>query len=431
MPPESTTNPSNPVTAARGRLWARWGFDPAWGRVDGIYAEWEEGNFTRVEHSPAPPHGLPAAACFGEHLLTPGLLNAHAHLDYSFLKGALPRGQGFVPWLRAMVQARRAMRLEDLPDQYEAARRAVRELLESGVTTVWDISSFGWARQGLMESGLRAISFEEWLAPRAAHWEPAWDAWRARFQRECAPLGPATGDRLAAGISAHSTYSVFPKALAAAAAFAQRQHLPLAIHLAESPEENEMLRFGSGMLADFLCELSGEDPMADLIAGPSPIARAEAAGALGPHTLAIHANLPQPREAGLLAARDAAVVFCPRSHAFFGYPPYPLAACRAARVRLALGTDSLASNDSLDMREEVRLFASLAADWSPREILATASGAALGERPPFGGRGRLSPWLPAQWALWHAAEPAAHPSEEALFALWLAASTTLAASSAM
>jgi cytosine/adenosine deaminase-related metal-dependent hydrolase len=229
-------------------------------------------------------------------------------------------------------------------------------------------------------------------------------------------------------------------ALGTAVDWARRRGLPLAIHLAESPEERELLieckgelnRLLSGLLGfDLADELGLESPGSDREAGGSSIARAAAAGALGPDLLAIHCNLPEHGEARTLSRAGAAVVFCPRSHAFFGYPPYPLEEYRRAGVRLALGTDSLASNEDLSIRAEARALASVSGGWPPADILGCATGALLRDVPPFGGRGRMARGAPAHWALWRPQPLPATASAADLLEAWLAPATVCIASSSL
>jgi cytosine/adenosine deaminase-related metal-dependent hydrolase len=422
------------MIAQDGRLWARHGLDPVHGALDGVYLEWEGGLFTRVERAPAPPADLPAHDCFDRHLLTPGLLNAHIHLDYSYLAEALPGGQGFTPWLRAinahyrssMADGRSA---EPEIEPYPAILSAIEEQKRDGVTRLWDVSTFGWAMEPLEASGLRGIVFREFLAPLGRAWEEAWARWQASDDERRAHGGENAPSSLCHGISPHSAYAVCPPALSAAGAWAGRARVPLAIHLAESPDENDLLIRGEGPLCAFLSELGGGDRREELGVGPTAIARAHAAGLLGPFTAAIHCNAPEGEDARLLAESGAAVVFCPGSHRFFGYPPYPLEAYRRAGVRLALGTDSLASNESLCMRREARFLAELAPQWNPLEILACATGASLGANAPLGGEGSLSPGGPADWALWESPQLPAAPDPAALVAFWLDPATRCVRSS--
>lgn len=416
-------------------LWARWGLDPIEGVYDGILIRWDGDRLLGVERCPRPPSDLPAQARFDRHLLTPGLLNAHAHLDYSFLRGKLARPRNFTDWLSGLLRAT-AEELGDCRHEPETARspaacqaavEAIDRMVSDGVTEVWDIATFGIAREALAQSGLRGIVFEECVGGFDTDGRIHWERWLARHSSAFAG-SVRTGNRWIAGLSPHSVYSLHPEALRVAAAWATEREAPMAIHLAESPEENDWLIEGGGPMRQMAEELGSADRREILGTGSSPIMRARKAGVLGPATLAIHCNLPQPGEVEVLARSRCVVVFCPCSHAFFGYPPYPLTRMKAAGVRLALGTDSLASNSRLSVRAEA--FRLLEGPFSPREILAAATGAMLGEDPPFGGRGRLQPGRGADWALWRLTAEGQRATEEALIESWLAASSACECSSA-
>jgi cytosine/adenosine deaminase-related metal-dependent hydrolase len=403
-------------------MWVRRGLDPILGALDGVRVEWRDRRWSRIEVCPRPPADFSPAECFADWLLTPGLLNAHTHLDYAFLDGRLGRPTGFADWLRCMIRARRddeaAAAAAVGAVRSAAARRALEQCLSEGVTTLWDIHSFGWGREALKGSLVEAISFDEWIAPTAAHWETT---------RETLMRDSGSARR---GISPHAPYSICPKALAESAAWARERRLPLAIHLAESPDERRLLVTGDGPLCELLREVSGADPTVELGVGPGAIARVETAGLLTPATLAIHCNLPEPGDAERLARTGAVVVYCPESHRFFGYPPYPLATYRRAGVRLALGTDSLASNARLSLRGELRALLEDHRDVAPAEALALATGAALGDDAPLGGRGRLENGFPAQWALWDSGGPSSSARLDELFHAWLKPKTRCIRSSA-
>lgn len=419
------------MSATPGQIWVRRALDPDEGPIDGLHLEWRDGRFSRVEPCAQPPAGVPENRRFGHHLLTPGLLNAHAHLDYAFLQGRLPRGVGFTPWLREMFRERGALAARGgrMDEERSACRRGLQQALDEGTTEIWDIHTYGWGRAALAETGLPHLSFIEFFTLSGRRWRNERDAWFYQNRLIFGQLGRDAQPDPNGAFSPHAAYTVIEPALRFMADWARRHGWPMAMHLAESPEERELLVDGTGSLGDFMSEALGLDVAAELGPGRTAIRRALDAGVAGPDMLAIHGNGPDPGEPELLAGSGSPVVFCPLSHRFFGYPAWPLAAYRAAGVRMALGTDSLASNDGLSIRGELRRLRELAEGWSAKELLGCATGRMLGEAPPFGGRGRLAVGAPARWAVWR---PESAPGEtaEALLESMLDPRTRLERSSA-
>ena len=191
----------------------------------------------------------------------------------------------------------------------------------------------------------------------------AWDPGRteAALERLREPL--VEGERLLEGYSPHAPFTTSAELLAGVAARVRRRPRPLAVHWSESPEELEWLEEGRGGFAPFL--------------GPGPGVRGldllEAAGLLGPDLALVHGNLPRPGEIERIASAGAAVVHCPGTHRFFDRPPFPLERYRRAGVPVALGTDSLASNQDLDLRQEARLLLEGRPELSPIEVLGMAT----------------------------------------------------------
>ncbi len=406
----------NGIGSAKGRLWTRWALDPALGICPGLLVEWRANCFTRVEPAARPPVDFKRHE-ISEALLTPGLLNAHAHLNYS---GAynLPRGS-FARWLAAMIQQRRVpVSSVDLENENLSAGAALNALQADGVTEIWDIASFPSGCAAMLGRQTLGISFLEFIAPSAQQIESRWADWEMAWVKHQALCVPP----LRPGASPHSLYSVSPVFWQRMAAWASGRDIPLALHLAESPEEIELFTCGGGALAEVL-EAAGAS-CAPAGSGIPPLTHAYQAGLLGPATLAIHCNLPQPGEIELLARSGASVVCCPRSHAWFDYPSYPLSEYRAVGVPLALGTDSLASNDALSIRAELQQIIEhwkSASTWRPQELLGLATGALLGDTRPYGGRGRFAIGEPVRWALWQVGQLPEQVTPEAMLQSWLAA----------
>jgi cytosine/adenosine deaminase-related metal-dependent hydrolase len=284
-----------------------------------------------------PRGGWGADVDLGNVALVPGLVNAHTHLDLSGLRGRVRPAADFTAWLRAVVGHRRGLGRE----QVEADTRAgLAEGLSSGTTLVGDISAQGWSWPVLAAAPVRAVVFFELLGLPRGRARQAWSAARAWLADH--PGTPTCRP----GLSPHAPYSVRTSLLRKAARRARERRLPLAIHLAETRDEAELLEHRGGPLAAFLEELGAWDP-GGLPAGTDQVLHL--AGGL-PVVLA-HGNY---LDASAPLPRGATVVYCPRTHAAFGHPVHPCLRGGLGEVRVALGTDSLASNPDLDMLGEAR-----------------------------------------------------------------------------
>ena len=271
----------------------------------------------------------------------PGLVNAHTHLELSGLRGQLPAGRPMPQWLFALL-AHRPRRAQ----LAAAVAEGAREALAGGTTAVGDISHNHSAWKTLKDLPLRKVCFAEvtGIGPLARKAIP-------RLTRRIAGLRGR--GRLAFGICPHAPYSTAEEVYRQAVAIARKRHWPLATHLAETEAERQFLLRGSGRFFDFLAHLGLIDSSVG-IHRCTPLAFARRVGLLdGPCVLA-HVNYIDDEEFKLLASSRASVVYCPRSNAFFGRSGHRYAEMLAAGINVALGTDSLASNTSLEMLEEMR-----------------------------------------------------------------------------
>lgn len=310
----------------------------------------------------------------GEGLLAPGLVDAHAHLDLTALAGRVARDAGFGGWVAGLLEARAAAPPAELA---RGVARGAGRLTATGCVLVGDVDSTGAGESVLAGHPLRARLYREVLDAGDPERTPSALAAARQPYREC--------DGLEGGLSPHAPFSVSPALFGGLAELARA----FAIHWSESEAEVEWLARGTGPLAGLL----GPSPRRaglDLIAD---------AGLLGPRTALVHGNHPARGEPERIARAGATLVHCPGTHRFFERPPFPLDRYRSAGVRLALGTDSLASNEDLDMRREMALVREAHPGLDPQEVwsMATVGGAhALG----YGTRtGRLAPGLRADCAL--------------------------------
>ena len=287
--------------------------------------------------------GMPDAPVrdLGPGVLLPGLVNAHCHLELSYLRGKAPGGGGFVPWVEWVVAARGTV-----PDaeMASAAEAAIEDLAGHGTVAVADVSNTLDYVPALRASGLRALVLHELLG-----WDPA--GARAIVEGAIARVAAHAGQgdqRVTIRLAAHAPHSVSPQLLA----LLVERGGPAGIHLAESPDEVAFLLEGEGAWGGFL-ERRGLGHVAFVPPAMSPVAYADAAGALHSGLLAAHCVQADAADRELLARRGVHVALCPRSNANLGVGVPPLPQLLAAGVNVCVGTDSLASVDSLDVLDDV------------------------------------------------------------------------------
>jgi cytosine/adenosine deaminase-related metal-dependent hydrolase len=299
----------------------------------------------------------------GNVAILPGLVNAHTHLDLSDLRAPLGEpGQGMADWIRRVVAHRR----ERAGFRQHGFPLGLKESLRLGTTTLADIAQPDWPSEVLRDWPCDATIFLELIAPRMERVAAAVEL--ARKHLSSCDCEAASGFRL--GLSPHAPYSVHPELLRQVVSLSATHHVPLAMHLAESREEIELLRTGGGPLRALLESLGAWDPTA-IQPGTTALdclrilARADRA-------LVIHGNYLEPEEIGFLAANCGrmAVVYCPRTHEWFGHRPYPLRALLAAGATVALGTDSRASSPDLSLLAEMRAVARRHPAVPPQVVLA-------------------------------------------------------------
>jgi len=312
----------------------------------------------------------------GNVAIIPGLVNAHTHLDLSGARGLIPPTdpEHFTDWLRGVIAYRRSRSPEDTQAD---VRAGLAECLQYGTTLVGDIAAEGASWDALAAAQVRAVVFREQIGLSR---ERAKQTYReaAEWVRTRPPSATCR-----AGLSPHSPYSANSGLLTEF-----DLEPPVAIHLAESPGELELLSSRSGPFVQFLEELGAWDPTG-LVAN---LHRVLIWSRSANHVLFIHCNY-LPHDLCRPIAGLHTIVYCPRTHSAFGHPPHPFREFLFGRtkqsfrvlavnpVRVCLGTDSLASNPDLDLLAEARFVHSRYPDFPGDALLrmVTLSGAeALG-----------------------------------------------------
>ena len=293
-----------------------------------------------------PRAGAPAGDDYeiGDAILMPGLVNAHTHLELTAMRGFL-EDLDFADWIDKLRQSRNE--ILDEPRLLDSATFGIIEGLESGITTYADTCSSGVVMQAMLMLGVRGIMYHEVFAPDPSKC----DAAIRDLKEHLTKLEPAQTDLVTLGLSPHAPYTVSDPLYVATGELARRRKLPLAMHIAESAAEEDMVVRGEGPFADRLRRRGIEVSKR----ARSPIALLEKHDLLQPGSLLIHCIRVDDTDITTIARRGCSVAHCPASNAKFGHGVAPLLPMLAAGIPVGIGSDSVASNNRMDILDEARL----------------------------------------------------------------------------
>jgi aminodeoxyfutalosine deaminase len=340
----------------------------------------------------------------GEQALLPGLINTHCHLDYTCLRGRIPPQKPFTDWIRAINAEKSALSptnyLASINDGFAEAKRF-------GTTAIANLTAFP-ELISQVQPPIRTWWFPELIdvrTPRRANELVDAAIEGLRSSLECAdPSGSTTGRirrgelskrsrrrGIAAlqkpqwGLAPHALFTASKDLFLRCEEIAQREHILLTTHLAESREEMEMFRDGSGPLYEFIKSIGRptddcgrKTPLENFLnligRGGSPNRpRTIEVNRPYPFWIVAHLNELTGNDFDLLERSNSKfhVVHCPRSHSYFGHSPFAFERLRTLGFNICLGTDSLASNESLSLFDEMRAFQKNFPQISAEEILKT------------------------------------------------------------
>lgn len=278
----------------------------------------------------------------------PGLVNAHTHLELSALRGRVPGGRGFVPWVEGLIAARSELSAEE---EEEGVLAAVRELEATGTVAVGEVTNTLAAVHALARAHIGGCVFHEVFGTDPARVEARLRGLALDVSERAGPW-PTTD--LTYAIAPHTLFTLDRTFARAFVEEARSRGVRTSLHLAEHPAERRALEAGEGPVVEWLSRQLRIDATSLPWPRQGPFATADALGALAPHVLLVHLTDARPDELGLVAQRGAPVVLCPRSNLTIEAQLPPLLAVLQAGIAPALGTDSLASNASLDVLAEAR-----------------------------------------------------------------------------
>jgi cytosine/adenosine deaminase-related metal-dependent hydrolase len=305
----------------------------------------------------------------GRVAVLPSLVNAHTHLELSYLHRRIPPRDRFLDWIGELMAARREFPDPADPAILGAARQAIASARAAGTGLVGDISNTLVTVPMLREAGLAAQVFYELLGFNVS--DPTARVAEART-RIAAAGGDGRGE-VRLSLAAHAPYSVSPQLFAAIRADLDAHAGGVSsVHLGESPEEIEFVRRGTGPWRAMLEQL-GVWTEAWRAPGVSPVAYLSELGFLDRCVLAVHGVQFDGDDLSRLASLGMTIVSCPRSNRYVGVGDPPLEAFYAMDVDVAFGTDSLASAPDLNLFSELAAARRLAPRVPARRLLESAT----------------------------------------------------------
>ena len=328
----------------------------------------DRGRIVSCGSSDVLPRGQDEIVDVGDAVILPGLVNAHTHLELSWMRGRVAPGGPMPAWASRLLALRRAAG----GDSAGPIADAIGQARAAGTSLVGDVTNTLAAYDLLADSEVGAAVFREVIGFTAE--DPEGIVAGARAELDALRALPS----LRSSIVPHAPYSVAPELLRAIGRAAGDR--PISVHLGESPEEIQFLRDGTGAWRELLRELGAwndrwQPP------GCGPVEYLDRMGLVTGRLLAVHGTQLTGAELAQLARAGATVVTCPRSNRWTGAGTPPVERFYASGVRVAIGTDSLASVEDLNLFGELALVRRLAPAVPAARLLESATivgAAALG-----------------------------------------------------
>jgi cytosine/adenosine deaminase-related metal-dependent hydrolase len=345
----------------------------AWLRTD-------RGRIVAFGHARPGDFTAPDEIDLGEVAVLPGLVNAHTHLELSWMRGRIPETDDFDRWIRRVIELKNQ---SARPGDTLAAAidEAIREARTFGTVLIGDITNTLATSRPLQEHGMAAVVFHELLGFRGEDAASLMQEATVRLESE-----PAS-DLVSHALAPHAPYSVSPVLFGLIRA--ELQHAPFArssVHLGESAAEIEFLKHGAGPWREALEQMGKWDP-SWVCPRSSPVEYLDRMGFLDDRVLVVHGVHLTAADLKRLAAIGVTLVTCPRGNMRTGAGEAPIEDFFASGMRVAVGTDSLASVPDLNLFSELEEMRRIAPALPARMLLesATINGArALGFEAEFG-----------------------------------------------
>jgi cytosine/adenosine deaminase-related metal-dependent hydrolase len=333
---------------------ARWVFPGDADPIADATVEFDDGLVAAIHSANHPP-----ALDLGNAAIIPGLINAHTHLEFSDLKQPLGPACRFTDWIRMVVAHRR----ESDVDIDQVIKAGIAESVAAGTTTIAEIATRDWNPDA--NDSARIVAFRECIAATS---DGVDDQLAAAAKHAALPRS----DRFIPGLSPHAPYTVHPDLFRGLTQLARNHTLPIAMHLFETRDELRFLQHADGPFVELLQQFGvWEASRATTMLQPMDYLNELATCS---KSLIVHGNYLTDDECHFIAQnRSLSVVYCPRTHAWFGHSPHPWQRLLSIGANVTIGTDSRASNPDLSVFEELKWLARSFPTVAGRTILQMAT----------------------------------------------------------
>jgi cytosine/adenosine deaminase-related metal-dependent hydrolase len=276
--------------------------------------------------------------------IIPGFVNTHTHLELSLFHGLLHK-LSFADWISELVRIKYSRCSHDALKM--SAQLGAMEMLKAGVTCVGEVMDAGTGWDAMLEYGLQGIAYQEVFGPDEAVAAEALNGLRGKVESQ--RLRESATQRI--GVSPHAPYTVSKSLYEGVREYVRGEGLRMTAHIAESLDETQFVRGGTGPFA----ERHAKRNIRVVPRRCSPVAYLDSLGLLGEDMLLVHAIEADAEDIQRIRETRSFVAHCPKSNMFFGHGVARVAEMREKGVTVSLGTDSTASNDAIDMFEEMRV----------------------------------------------------------------------------
>jgi cytosine/adenosine deaminase-related metal-dependent hydrolase len=294
----------------------------------------------------------------GNSAVVPGFVNTHTHLELTHLHKCINYNGDFTDWIRQLVNIKKDWTKSD---SQSSIRSGIKSSLESGTTTVADITRNGLALEELQKSKIRKTLFYELIDFYPDSVESTIDNFKNIIK------DVKQNDLLSIGIFPHAPYTVSKELYRRCKSVSKELDICIATHISETIDEANFLTRGAGnfvsLLSDFDMLNDWEPP------GLRPVNYMKNIGFLENGCILVHCNYLTGEEVDQIDESNSTIVFCPRSHKYFRHKDHPSYKLGNRDINIALGTDSLASNDSLSILDEMKYIYTQHKNAKPPDIL--------------------------------------------------------------